>query len=260
MAYFFLARVRLSQGDISGAEALMIKMDQASQHPTVSPPYRARYVASRAMFAVWQHDLKAVADWGSKLSDYGNTLVIEYQYVPPRLLMAQGKKEEAANLLRDLYEKFIRVGADGLAINIRAYQALAAENETEALEYISDALVKGEPEGYVRTFVDEGEHLKPLLQKALSKGITPEYAGKLLTIIKAEERQRQKTGGAAVRLSKREREILRLLAEEFSNKQITDRLNISLSTVKTHVHNILEKMNAGDRNQAVSRARELKLI
>ncbi len=260
IAYYFLARVRLSQDDISGAEALMIKMDRASQHPTVSPPYRARHVASRAMFAVWQHDLKAVTDWCSKLSDYGNTLVIEYQHVPPRLLIAQGKKEEAANLLRGLYDKFIRVGADGLAINIRAYQALAAENEAAALEYISDALVKGEPESYIRTFVDEGRLLKPLLQKALSKGITPEYTSKLLTIIKAEERQRQKTGGAAALLSKRELEILRLLVEEFSNKQITDRLNISLSTVKTHIHNILEKMNAGDRSQAVSRARELKLV
>jgi len=63
-----------------------------------------------------------------------------------------------------------------------------------------------------------------------------------------------------VLLSKREREILRLLAEEFSNKQIADRLNVSLSTVKTHIHNILEKMNAGDRGQAVSRARDLKLV
>ncbi|GAI40404.1 unnamed protein product, partial [marine sediment metagenome] len=102
--------------------------------------------------------------------------------------------------------------------------------------------------------------LTPLLRKALSRGIMPDYASKLLIIIKAEEQRRQKTKGAAMLLSKRELEILRLLEKEFSNKQIADRLNISLSTVKTHVHSILEKMNARNRSQAVSQAREFELI
>ena len=61
-------------------------------------------------------------------------------------------------------------------------------------------------------------------------------------------------------LSERELEILCLIAADVSNQQIADSLTISLSTVKTHVHHILEKLNAKDRSQAVFYARELELI
>ena len=47
---------------------------------------------------------------------------------------------------------------------------------------------------------------------------------------------------------------------QLSNKQIADRLNISLSTVKTHVHSIIEKMNAKNRMQAILNAKELNLF
>ena len=264
LAYFYLARICLSQGDVPGAEALMIKADEVSQHPTVSPPYRARHLASRVLFSIWQHNLDAAADWGCKLSEYSHILVLEFQHVPPRLLLAQGKKEKAASLLRSLYEKFIQVGADGLAINTRVYQALAAGSEEAALEYISDALIQCESRGYVRTFVDEGELLKPLLEKALSKGITPEYTRKLLTIIYEEERQRKAGMGelpaTSSLISEREIEVLRLLAAGISNRQIADGLFISLGTVKVHVHNLFEKLGVKSRTQVIARARELKLI
>ena len=46
----------------------------------------------------------------------------------------------------------------------------------------------------------------------------------------------------ALRMTKREREIVVLIAEGLSNKEIAQRLNLSTYTVKSHVHNILEKM------------------
>lgn len=46
----------------------------------------------------------------------------------------------------------------------------------------------------------------------------------------------------AVRMTKREREIIVLIAEAMSNKEIAQRLNLSTHTVKSHIHNILEKM------------------
>ena len=46
----------------------------------------------------------------------------------------------------------------------------------------------------------------------------------------------------AVRMTKREREIIVLIAEAMSNKEIAQRLNLSTYTVKSHIHNILEKM------------------
>lgn len=59
---------------------------------------------------------------------------------------------------------------------------------------------------------------------------------------------------AQVELTKRELEILRLIAEGWSNKQIAQELGISLSTVKTHVEELLVKLSASDRTQAAIRA------
>jgi len=124
-----------------------------------------------------------------------------------------------------------------------------------------------EPEGYVRTFVDEGRLLAPLLRQAVLRGISRDYAGKLLTIIEAEERQRLAAGreqdyslSARGLLSQRELEVLRLLAEGLSNKEVASRLIISRDTAKNHVHAILEKLDVRNRTQAVAKARDLKLL
>ena len=53
----------------------------------------------------------------------------------------------------------------------------------------------------------------------------------------------------AVRMTKREREIIALIAEGLSNKEIADRLNIAIHTVKSHVHNIMEKLALHTRLQ-----------
>ena len=53
----------------------------------------------------------------------------------------------------------------------------------------------------------------------------------------------------AVRMTKREREIIVLIAEAMSNKEIAQRLNLSTHTVKSHIHNILEKMALHSRLQ-----------
>ena len=56
--------------------------------------------------------------------------------------------------------------------------------------------------------------------------------------------------GAGKNLTKREREILALVAEGMSNREIADRLVLSPETVKSHVAAILEKLNVSDRTQA----------
>ena len=106
----------------------------------------------------------------------------------------------------------------------------------------------------------------PLLRKAVSQGIYPEYAAKLLTIMEAEQRRKADMGGSprpssfyAV-LTERELEILRLVGAGMSNRQIAGKLYISVGTVKVHLHNISEKLNATSRTGAVARARELKLL
>ena len=61
-------------------------------------------------------------------------------------------------------------------------------------------------------------------------------------------------------LSKRELEVLSLMAEGCSNQEIADRLFVSLSTVKTHNQNLFEKLDVKRRTQAIEMGKRLSLI
>ncbi len=61
-------------------------------------------------------------------------------------------------------------------------------------------------------------------------------------------------------LSKRELEVLRLIADGLSNQEIAEHLVVGKSTVKTHVNRIFAKLGATSRKQAIARARELGLL
>ena len=61
-------------------------------------------------------------------------------------------------------------------------------------------------------------------------------------------------------LSKRELEILKLIASDASNQEIADKSFISLNTVKTHVRHILWKLGVDRRSQAVTKAKEKGIL
>jgi ATP/maltotriose-dependent transcriptional regulator MalT len=65
---------------------------------------------------------------------------------------------------------------------------------------------------------------------------------------------------ARLRLSKREREVLQLMADGLSNQQIAERLFISLNTIKTHAANLFGKLEVQRRTQAIELARKLSII
>jgi LuxR family transcriptional regulator, maltose regulon positive regulatory protein len=263
-AYLCWAHKLIAEGDSAGAEAIIEKLDQVALHPSAPKAAHAAYHVSLALL---QEDLPAALEWGKRLFEFGESaLGIWNQHIPARLMIARGENTVAAQWLRELYGKAIQAGAQGYVIKVRVYQALAANTPDKALAFLSDALMLGESEGFIRTFVDEGRLLAPLLRKVLVQGVMPEYSAKLLSIIEAEARMRQVHRGvdnsrlSSGSLSNRELEILRLVATGLSNGQIANRLIISPGTVKRHVHNIFEKLNTGDRLHAINRARELKLI
>jgi len=266
-SYVGLAQARLAQGDLPAALAAIEKLHRPPSHGSIRPATRARLAAWSTLLAIRQNDLTTASHWGNRLSEFADALQFQFRHFLARLLIARGEKATAMEQLHGLYQEALQAGAHGLVIEIRVYQALAAATPAEALTFLAEALTMGQPEGFIRTFVDEGRLLAPLLRKALSQRITPEYTGKLLSIIEAEERRRRarKGEGAPVSpsselVSGRELEVLRLVAEGLSNQQIADKLSVSLSTAKTHVHRLFEKLNAKDRLQVVIKARELKLI
>jgi len=266
-AYCLLAQVLLANGEVARAEEEMEKGDEASRQSHSAPLDRARHAADRVLFAIQLGDLAAALEWGSRLSEFSLDSLLFLQHVPVRLLIARGEKAAAAEQLVSLYERAMQGGAQGYAIRIRLYQAIAAATQDQAVGFVADALKMERPEGFIRTFVDEGPLLAPLLRQAIRSGIEPDYARKLLDVIEAEDRLRRIRRGEIPAsfatmgpLTEREAEVLRLLAERLSNQEIADKLTISLNTAKTHVRHVFDKLEATDRRQALKRARELRLI
>lgn len=66
--------------------------------------------------------------------------------------------------------------------------------------------------------------------------------------------------GQSFGLSKRELEVLELIADGHSNQEIADKLFVSLNTIKTHLSNIFSKLNVQRRTQAVQKARDHQII
>ncbi len=89
--------------------------------------------------------------------------------------------------------------------------------------------------------------------------ISPSMAIKLIDEFKQMSRPERDTG-PALRLTERELDVLRLVAQGLSNKEIAARLFISENTVKNHVRNILEKLQLHSRMEAVMYAVKEKLL
>jgi LuxR family maltose regulon positive regulatory protein len=148
--------------------------------------------------------------------------------------------------------------------------ALQAKGKKErAVHTLAQGLALAEPEGYVRTFVDEGPEMVALLSEVLEAqqrgrlvADVPAYYLRKLSAALERDASRTATPGAELPepLSERELEVLALVAAGKTNQEIAKELFVALSTVKSHIKNIYGKLEARNRTQALARARELGLF
>ena len=116
------------------------------------------------------------------------------------------------------------------------------------------------PSGFIRTFIEGGERLIPILQESARIGIAPNYVGQILRVMNEGSKTSAEPSGLAEPLSEREMEVLRLIVAGLSNREIATQLVVSLGTAKTHIHNIYGKLEVSNRAQAIACAREYKLV
>jgi LuxR family maltose regulon positive regulatory protein len=181
-----------------------------------------------------------------------------------RVLLTQGKFDEANELLDKLHDDAETGGRICDLIEILVLQALSLlkqQNLEEAITIIEKALSLAEPEGYIRIFLDEGLPIKRLLErtKAEERRIK-EYITKLLNAFEDKAPHPPLLQPLIEPLSERELEVLRMLAEGLTNREIAARLFLSPNTVKVHARNIYQKLNTTNRTQATAIARELGIL
>ena len=94
----------------------------------------------------------------------------------------------------------------------------------------------------------------------------PDYIGKLLALFEAEEQKNDGKSNLSPAqsliepLSQRELEVLQLIAQGLSNREISKRLFLALNTVKGHNQKIYSKLQVQSRTEAIARAHELDLL
>ena len=152
-------------------------------------------------------------------------------------------------------------------LNLQALALQAGGREAEARAALERGLTLAEPLGFARTFVDEGTAMARLLYAAASRGVAPGYARRLLAAFPTPEPEVARSASSPDQesdllepLSERELEVLQLVADGLSNREIASRLYLSLNTIKGHTRNIYGKLGVHSRTQAVARARALGLL
>jgi LuxR family maltose regulon positive regulatory protein len=153
----------------------------------------------------------------------------------------------------------------------RAAFHLDRHQEDSALKAIEQALRLAEPERVRRPFVECSPRLRDIVRTRVSQqavgwlhqSTSPALIGARITpAIAAGPRRRPALTGpiAQERLTARELEVLRHLAQLLSTNEIGVTMFVSVNTVRTHVRSILRKLNVSGRNEAVRRAWELNLL
>jgi LuxR family maltose regulon positive regulatory protein len=263
-ACLWLSDVRSTQGDVGAAARALERAERFLLTGNPQAIDRARVAAQRVYLALCQEDSESVSRWLDKIPVCEGVSSITPAVM--RLLLKR-RGEAVLEQLKADYESSRKEDLCTGPIFVRVAQAIASSDPDEAMSFMAEALARARSGGFVRPLIYLGTHLAPLLRQAISRGIEPEKARKLLGVIEAEDRERKIRTGVTVPpsptpglLSERETEVLRLVAQGLSNRQIAARLVITLNTAKTHIHNISQKLDVSTRTQIVARARELKLI
>jgi LuxR family transcriptional regulator, maltose regulon positive regulatory protein len=255
-----LARLALARGDAAGAAAILEEADQAvSQHDFVLQV--PDVAAGRVLTFLRQGELAAAAHLAQ---------AHELPLSQARVHLAQGDPSAALAVLEPYRRRMAeKAWADEelKALVLLAVAFDAAGERPRAVEVLDEALALAEPGRFIRLFVDEGAPMARLLYGACARGLHADYVRQVLAAYPdpgTGEGALPTAPAAGTRLaeplSARELELLTLIAEGLSNREIADRLYLSLHTVKAHARNIYAKLGVVGRTQAASKGRALGLL
>ena len=196
-----------------------------------------------------------------------------------RARIAQGTDEaraEAAGLLEELRETYESIHAIRALIEVLAQQALLEDsigNARAADTKTAEALRLAEPGGFIRLFVDMGRPMRDLLRRVRPGSDRLPYVRRILAAfveeslgisgeidIQASPPEFDSGQLLALDITNRELEVLSLLAERLSNKEIAVRLGIGSGTVATHTASLYRKLDVSSRREAAVKAEALGIL
>ena len=233
-----------------------------------------------AELAARQGDIDTAGRWAATVGPQIPLGLMAFFYAPqltlPKVLLAMNtpaSRQQAAAALSRLHAFVTATHNTRFLIDVLALEALlhAAEgNEPAALQALEQALILAQPGGFIRAFVDLGPAMAGLLERLPRQALAAEYVDRILRAFVAappgalppsQARPLPPHQANLVEpLSSRELELLELLAQRLSAKEIGQRLVIAEATVKRHIANIYQKLAVNKRSEAVAAAIALGLL
>ena len=259
-AHLNLAEVLLARGEFGEAEA------NVAQAQRYARGYRSPLMTSLIGAAAAHLDLRlgrieAALEWAAAYQAVPESgFHRDYQDLTlARIWWAHGAYDQALALLKQICDGAQAHGRTGSVLSAKLLQALvesAAGTVNAALSSLEHALTLAKQNGAVRPFLDAGQPALKLLRLAVERHVNADYAAALL-----DETARMETAQhPADTLTEREVEVLELIAAGASNQAIAEALVVSVGTVKSHIHHIMNKLDAQNRTEAVSKARSLHIL
>ena len=226
-------------------------------------------LALQAEIALMQGHLPTASQWAEKFDPVPPLTPIS-GFLAPHLTLAKvwltqstpASQGKAGELLRQLQDYFSRNHNTRFLIETLALQALLEQTLGDlaaAHAALSEALRLAQPGGFIRLFVDLGPGMEYLISQIDVNEQLRSYVSQIqVAFRKIEQPLGSKIGIEP--LTNRELEVLVLLAERRTNKEIAIQLAISSGTVRQHAYNLYQKLDVSNRREAVSRAIELGLL
>ena len=255
LAALVAAAVALSESGESADDALLRLRSVRRRAPALGPALGGRMAALEARLLAKTARLDEAA---AAVDDAG--VDADMAVAAARVELARGAPADALAALAR------RRGARAYPeIEARVTEAVARRalgDEEAALGALEAALALAEPEAVRRPFLDGGGAIRDLLAAHLRRSNSHRW---LAAELAASLDGRTAADGIAPAelleaLSDREAEVLRYLPTIMSNADIASELFVSVNTVKTHVKSIYRKLGATRRQDAVRRARQLRLL
>jgi LuxR family maltose regulon positive regulatory protein len=255
----YLARLRAYQGRVSEAfeairEASTIIQGYGVERMSM---LAAAHVASLQLYTGQD---EAAEQWAGKYQAVRAGQPREFEDLTlVRVMLRTGDRENVPSTLEALLDQGQAQGHVRTCMEAMILMALyfrAEDDIPTAVDWLSQALRRAVPEGFVRIFLDEGTALLDLLPKA--RRAAPELVDAILHGLQTES-GKSPLDQLPEPLTEQELRVLELIVGGKTNQEIADELVISVGTAKWHVHNVLQKLGVSSRSQASVRARELGL-
>ena len=227
--------------------------------------------ALQAELALSQGRLSSASQWAEQL-DPVPTLVPMYEFLSLHLTLVKvwlaqdtpGSLDKASELLNQLRAYLTSIHNSRFLIETLALQALldqSLDDQTAAQDMLEKSLRLAKAGGFIRLFVDLGSHMAQLLSQMKVDRNLGGYIDQIWAAFPSSIEASLSLGSEELPepLTPREFQILALLGDRLTNKEIAAQLSISPGTVRQHTHNIYQKLAVSDRRQAASKAAELGL-